>query len=195
MYRYTNSEGNKVVAYQVPPEFVAGGYEVLNERGVTVRVVPPAPSAEERADLTAQQRREEAALAEQQRLKKWDETLLLRYSTVEDIEAARDRALRDLKIRVSILKGKQRSLKQQVENYQALAADQERQGLAVDGSHLKAMDDLQEEILATERAVADRQKEIAEVEASYARDIARFSTLLDVVELRNNMSAGLQPDE
>ena len=32
---------------------------------------------------------EESARAEQQRLQKWDESLLLRYSTIEDIEDAR----------------------------------------------------------------------------------------------------------
>ena len=63
-------------------------------------------------------RLEAAASAEQQRLREWDESLLLRYSTVADIEAARERALRDLRIRLSILKGNKRSLKQQAENYQ-----------------------------------------------------------------------------
>lgn len=193
MYRYTNDQGVQVVAYQVPPEFVAGGYEVLNERGVTVRVVPPQLDASQRANLNAQQQQEQLARAEQERLRAWDESLLLRYSTVEDIEAARDRALRDLKIRVSILKGKLRSLKQQVENYQALAANQERQGKAVDVSHVSSIDDLQSEILATERAVADRQEEITEVEANYARDITRFATLLDVVEMRKAMSTGEDP--
>ena len=30
LYRYINDEGNVVVDYTVPPEFVSRGYEVLN---------------------------------------------------------------------------------------------------------------------------------------------------------------------
>jgi hypothetical protein len=71
---------------------------------------------------------------------------MLRYSTVADIEAARDRALRDLQIRLSILKGNRRSLKQKVENYQAQAADLERRGMQVDVARLRTIEDLQSEI-------------------------------------------------
>jgi hypothetical protein len=190
MYRYINDEGYPVVAYQVPPEFIANGYEVLSPTGALLSVVPRQLGEDEREDLDSQARRARDAAEEEARNRKWDESLLLRYSTIEDIEAARDRALRDLRIRVSILKGKLRSLKQQVENYQALAADQERIGNDVNAEHLTAIDDLQSEISSTERAVNDRQEEIAVVEASYQRDIERFSTLLDIVEMRKTMASG-----
>jgi chromosome segregation ATPase len=190
MYRYINAEGNKVVGYQVPPEFVANGYEILSETGALVAVVPRQLNEGEREDMDEQARRERDAAEEKERLRKWDESLLLRYSTLDDIEAARERALRDLRIRVSILKGKLRSLKQQVENYQAMAADQERLGNTVDVEHLKAIDDLQSEIASTERAVRDRQEEIASVDADYDRDVDRFSQLLDIVELRKAMASG-----
>ncbi|EED31931.1 hypothetical protein NOR53_2970 [gamma proteobacterium NOR5-3] len=189
MYRYINAEGNKVVGYQVPPEFVANGYDILSATGALVSVVPRTLGAGEREGMDSEARREREATEERERLRRWDESLLLRYSTIEDIEAARDRELRDLRIRVSILKGKLRSLKQQVENYQALAADQERLGNAVNVEHLSAIDDLQAEIAATERAVSDRQQEIARVEANYQKDMDRFVTLLDVVEMRKSMSA------
>jgi chromosome segregation ATPase len=194
MYRYVNSEGHKVVAYQVPPEFVANGYEILSAKGSLIAVVPRQLDDSERSDMNAQERLEREAEEERERLRKWDESLLLRYSTVADIEAARERALRELRIRVSILKGKLRSLKQQVENYQAMAADQERLGNSVDVEHLKAIDDLQSEIESTERAVSDRQEEIAAVDASYDRDIDRFSTLLDVVKMRKAVASGDHTD-
>lgn len=195
LYRYTNDDGNLVIAYQVPPEAVANGYEVLNAKGVVVRVVAPTLDEDERASRSEQQRAEALAEEERERLREWDETLLLRYSTVEDIEAARDRALRDLRIRVSILKGKLRSLKQQIENYQALAADQERMGNKVNDDHLQAIKDLRSEIVSTERAVDDRQREIAQVDAEYGRDITRFTKLLDIVEMRRSMAVGDESGE
>lgn len=188
MYRFTNDEGVAVVAYQVPPEHVSKGYEVLNERGVLLEVVPPAPSEAERQGMNDAARAAREAAEERRRLREWDESLLLRYSSIEDIEAARDRALRDLRIRVSILKGKKRSLRQQVENYQAQAADQERRGRPVSEEHLSAIDDLRAEIGQTERAIGDREREIESMVASYERDIERFRSLLDVVEMRREMA-------
>jgi len=190
MYRYTNDEGNAVVAYQVPPEHVAKGYEVLNEKGVIVDVIPRSLTEAERANMNTEERLARQAEEERKRLQEWDQSLLLRYSTVEDIEAARDRALRDLRIRVSILKGKQRSLRQQVENYQAQAADQERRGEPVNPAHLEAIEDLRREMAQAERAMVEREREISEVVASYERDIERFRTLLEVVELRKRMARG-----
>jgi len=187
LYRYTNDQGNMVVDYQVPPEYVPKGYEILNEKGMVIEVVPRELSEEEKANRDIQVRLEEAAQAEQERLREWDETLLLRYSTIEDIEAARERALSNLRIRVSILKSNKRSLKQQVENYQAQAADQERRGQPVDVKHVTAIEDLQSEIAITESAIVDRQAEIEQVSSEYEADIDRFSMLLEVVELRRSL--------
>lgn len=183
-YRYTNDEGSTVVDDHVPPEHVKKGYEVLNDKGVVIKVVPRELSPEEQQIADAQKKLEEQAKAEELRLREWDESLLLRYSTVEDIEAAQKRALMDLKIRVSILKGNKRSLKQQVENYQSQAAEMERLGREVDVDRLRAIEDLQREIASTDRAIADRELEIQKVNEAYTADIERFTMLLDMVEFR-----------
>ena len=189
LYRYYNDEGNMVVDYQVPAKYVGGGYEVLNDVGVVIKVVPRELTEEEKQAADAQQTLEQQALAEQERLRKWDESLLLRYSAIADIEDARERALSELRIRVSILKSNKRSLKHQVENYQAQAADLERSGQQVDVARLRVIEDLQGEINITDRAIADRQLEIEQVSAAYQMDIERFGMLLEVVELRRTLVA------
>jgi len=188
LYRYTNKEGNTVVDDRVPREYVAGGYEVITEDGIVITVVPPVLSSEELEQMGLKQQLALTAAAEEERLRKWDESLLLRYSSVEDIEAARDRAIQELNIRVSILKSNIRFLKQQVENYQTAAANTERNGGTVDVSRLAAIDDLQAEIISTERSITDRQEEISRTEEKYQLDIDRFKTLLEVVELRRSHS-------
>lgn len=189
MYRYYNDQGHMVVDFQVPAEYVSKGYEVVNDKGVVIQVVPRELTEEERQVKDAQEKLDAQAMAEEERLRKWDESLLLRYSTIEDIEAARERALQELRIRVSILKSNRRSLKQQVENYQRQAADMERRGQKVDNARLSAIEQLQGEIDATDRAIVDRQREIDEVNAVYQQDIERFQMLLEIVELRRNLLA------
>lgn len=188
LYRYTNVEGNIVVDYQVPVSYVGSGYEVLNDEGIVIKVVPRSLTDEERLVKDAEDRQAAAAKAEEERLKQWDESLMLRYSTVADIEDARDRALRDLQIRLSILKGNRRSLKQKVENYQAQAADLERRGMQVDVARLRTIEDLQSEIGTTERSIVDREGDIEELAGSFQKDIERFEMLLEVVELRRQLS-------
>lgn len=184
LYRYRNAEGNVVVDYRVPPEHVADGYEVLSKQGIVLRVVPRTPSAEERAGFSEQQRLDAAAQEEAERLRKWDETLVLRYSSVADIEAARDRALRDLRVRVTILQGNRHGLRQQVESHQARAADLERRGSEVDAVLTKAIADLQREIGVVERQIEEHEREVTEAEQSFAEDIERFSRLEEAVQSR-----------
>ncbi len=166
-----------MVDYQVPVDSVAGGYEVLNNKGMVIKVVPRELTAEEKKAKDAEKKREQEARAEQERLRKWDESLMLRYSTVADIEDAQRRALGDLQIRMSILRGNRRSLKQKVENYQAQAADMERAGKSVDVERLRSIESLQNEIASTERDIEDRQREIEELDASFEADIERFKML------------------
>lgn len=188
LYRYRNADGVVVVGYQVPVESVAGGYEVLNKDGMVVKVVPRELTPDERKEKDAEEKRQKEARAEQERLREWDESLLLRYSTQADIEDARHRALGELQIRMSILRGNRRGLKQKVESYQAQAADLERAGRSVDVERLRAIETLQDEIEATERDIAEREREIQELEKSFDADVERFNMLRDVVELRQSMS-------
>ncbi|MEM6580724.1 MAG: hypothetical protein AAF699_05605 [Pseudomonadota bacterium] len=194
LYRYTNEDGVTVVDYQVPSTYVGQGYEVLNEEGMVVRVVPRELTQQEKKALNAQEELEAAARAEERRLREWDESLMLRYSTIEDIEAARERALSELRIRLSILKGNKRSLKQQVEGYQAQAADLERSGHQVDVARISAIEDIQSEIEATDRSIVDRELEIEEVSAAYQKDIERFHQLLEMVALRQELLAKQQAE-
>ena len=187
LYRYRDDNGVLVVDFHVPAEYVDNGYEVLNDAGVVVDVVPRALTNNERQDATLQRRLQQEAADERIRLQQWDESLLLRYSSVEDIEAARDRSLRDLKIRVSILKSNRRSLRQKVENTQARVAEAERAGRQPTAQDLEIIDQLKDEIASTERQIADRQSQIDEVSDGYQRDINRFELLQGVVELRKSL--------
>ena len=187
LYRYRAENGVMVVDFRVPPEYADQGYEVLDENGSVVDVVPRALTPEERANVALARELEASAKAEQLRLQKWDESLLLRYSTIADIEDARDRSLSDLKIRVSILKSNRRSLRQQVENAQARVAATERAGAEPLQADLDNIEVLKREIESTETKIEARQLQISDMTNSYQRDIERFEQLQDVVELRHRM--------
>ncbi|MEP5765815.1 MAG: hypothetical protein ABJ308_14565 [Halieaceae bacterium] len=188
LYRYVNSEGVTVINYNIPPQYVHKGYEILNRDGSLHRSVPRSLTDEEMADKSSEAYQARVAAEEAERLRKWDESLLIRYSSIEDIEAARDRSLSELRIRISILRSNVRSLKLQVESNQERAADIERRGGEVPVDVVVAIDGLRSEITETERSIEDRKREIEVVEQGFQRDIERFALLLDKVELRRRYS-------
>ena len=177
-----------VVGFQVPVESVSGGYEVLNEKGMVVKVVPRELTEEERQSKHSQEKLQREAIAEQERLRKWDESLMLRYSVVADIEDAQRRALGGLQVRMSILNNNRRAIKRQIETYQAQMADIERAGGDVDVERLRAIEQLQNEIRTIDRDIEKRKLEIKELSGSYSADINRFEMLQEAVEMRRALS-------
>ena len=189
LFRYENPEGATVVDWQIPPEAVNRGYEVINEHGVVLRVVPPVLTAEERANLNSEELAERERVEQAELRRKRDMSLLLRYSSVEDIEAARDRSLRELKVRMSILNSNKRTQRQRVESHQARIAAAERAGRKPSEVDLKAIEDLKREIASTQRSIEDREAEVALINARYQSDIDRFLELQDMVELRRALES------
>ena len=181
MYRYLDDKGVVVIGYTLPEEAAWNGYDILNPDGSVRETIPkPLPMEE--------QEKQRSALIEQQRLREWDESLLLRYSVVADIEATRDRTLRELDIHVSILRGNIRALRAQIESNQSRAADIERSGRAVPADITAAIEGFKQEVESAETAIVDRKREIEAVKGDFQRDIARFEKLLDVVEIRRKAS-------
>lgn len=188
LYRYVNDKGVPTIDDHVPPEFVKNGYEVLAPDGRVLRIVP-------RQLTGVEGERQRAAEAEAKRLREWDKNLLLRYSSTDDIVAARDRALREIDVRLSILRSNLQSAKSQVESEQAKAADIERRGGTVPATVTANIERLKSEAADTEQSIDDRQKEKEATRASYQKDIERFKTLQNVVNFRRSSSGGTGDDQ
>lgn len=172
-YRFKNAEGVTVMSSAVTAEAIANGYEEVTAHGTVLRRVERAPTPEElkdRSSRRAQQLRE----AEQ---KKYDESLLLRYSTVADIESARDRTLADFDNRISILRGNILANKQQVERELARAADIERAGRPLPDKLLKGIDALKQDIADNEALIVEREQEKQRAQDNFESDIERFRYL------------------
>ncbi len=188
LYRYLNDKGVPVIDDKVPPEFVARGYDIIRPDGALIRKVPRQLSEEELLLRNTDESRSRFKEEEDRRLQAWDESLMLRYSDLDDIDAAQKRAMRDLKIRISILKSNLVSIKSQIEREQQKAADIERRGGTVPEDLSKNINTLRLEIEDTEQSIVVRNVEIEAVKASYQRDMDRFKTLLERVEMRRQQS-------
>ena len=165
LYRYVNDKGVVVLDRQgVPPQYIGKGYQVLNDQGRVIRTVPPAPTAEE-----LRQRKAAQAQASS------DAQLLRLYSSLEDVDRARERRLAELDGLSSVARG---NLQQA--NLQGQAANQERAGRPVAQALVDQLDDLKQEEKRLQGEIGRFQKAREEAERTYAADRARLSQLLGV---------------
>jgi len=188
LYRYKNDVGGTVVDWHVPAKFAGRGYEVLNSQGQVIEVVPRQLSEGELQNKDLVERLKQDAEVERARLAEWDKFLLLRYSSVDDIDAARERGLRELKIRLSILASNQRVSGSRLESLLARVADTERRGDAPLQQDVDAIAALRTEIASTGRAIEEREAQVLEITRDYRQDRDRFEQLQDVVLLRRSLS-------
>lgn len=168
MYRYTNAQGVTVIDRQgVPSEFIAKGYEVLNDQGRVVRVVPPAPTPEELQKL----------LADRERAKS-DAQLLRLYSSPEDVDRARARKLAELDGLIGVATGNLQAARLQQGNLQKQAADQERAGRQVPEQLLGQIVSQRDEQVRLKQQIERHQAMRKKAESSFAADRSRIGELL-----------------
>jgi ribosomal protein L29 len=169
LYRYVNDKGVVVLDRQgVPPDYVAKGYEVLNEQGRVIRVVPPAPSPEEMKRIIAERARAGS-----------DKQLLRLYSTPEDVERAKQRKVAELDGLISVAKGNLLSLRSQQANLQSQAAEHERAGREVPDHLIAQIESLKSEQANLRRNVASYEDVRKQSEASFDADRERLRELLE----------------
>ena len=150
-----------MVDWAIPAADVGSGYEVLNESGQIVHVVPPAKTDTElERDAVAARAQEAEATAQAAQLER-DTFLLRRYSTIQYIEAARDRSLRELDIRIAILSGQRDTLSQQLARHQSALDATERSGSASPQYEEETVAAVKAEIQSLDEASEGRRKQAA----------------------------------
>jgi hypothetical protein len=168
LYRYLSDKGVVVLDRQgVPPQYIGKGYDVLDDRGRLLRTVPPAPTAEERARLN------------QAKLQASSDAQLLRlYSSLEDVDRARQRKLNELDGAVAAARSNLQSLRTQQANLQSRAAEQERAGRDVPESLLVQISNIKAEQASRLNDIARFELARKQAEAGFTADRQRLAKLL-----------------
>ncbi|NKQ12372.1 DUF4124 domain-containing protein [Pseudomonas sp. SST3] len=168
LYRYVDDKGVVVLNRQgVPPQHIGKGYEVLNDQGRVTRVVPAAPTPEERQRLLEAKARASS-----------DAQLLRLYASVKDVERAKARKLSELDSVIGITRGNLQSLRTQQANLQSQAAGHERAGREVPEQLLTQIDNLRKEQASLRRDIERYNQARKQAEASFVREHQRVGELL-----------------
>jgi len=169
-YRYLNEQGVRVINHTLPPEFAQGGYELVTASGTIVKVVEAALSGED-AKLLEEKRLRDTELAI------WDKELRRRYSSVRDIEAAKERKLAEVDGNIAILNSNIRNLRKQIANQHARAANTERSGHKVSKAVINTLSALEKEMTNTRSKIEQRRVLREAIIEKFAKDADRFRVI------------------
>lgn len=174
LYRYENEQGIKVISQTMSPQFVKNGYEILNENGRVIKVVPPALTKEELEALSEEEKQKR--FSEEQLLR--DKKLLSIFSKPEDAERARDRKLEAIDGYIGLTKGNILKLKGDYGQLQERAAQIERGGKEVPDHLLDNMASLQRQVRLSEESIVEKEQEKNVIRQAYQKDIDRLHFLV-----------------
>lgn len=127
LYRF-NVDGQMIMKDHVPPEYAQMGYDILNDQGLVVKRISPAPTPEELAALAAQEAIKKARLERIRIRREADQALLRVYSKPADVERARKRKVGNIDGYISLQQRRIVDLTEKLERAQARAANYERSG-------------------------------------------------------------------
>lgn len=185
LYRYRNKEGNLVIDHEVPPAYVAGGYEVLSSTGRVEQVVSPQRVEPEQTEGEGGIKASEDA---SQQLRD-DQMLLRSYSEISELEAAKHRRLSQLAREVEMIQSNISKNQDMLVEARAKAANYQRSGQAVPQIVLKNMDDLVILQKDAKQMLSLREREHAEIKQRYSRYIKRFMALKGLEPLEKNQTS------
>ncbi|HEY7774084.1 MAG TPA: hypothetical protein VIC26_12945 [Marinagarivorans sp.] len=182
-YRYVNEDGVKVLGHSIPPKYVKNGYEIVSRHGRVIEVVEPAPDPE-----FVEQERAKAELRAQYEL------LARRYSTVRDIEAARQRKLIHVDASILLVESSIENIQEEIDGITTRAAEFERAGRAVPKNILDTLAALNEKMAAT-RAIRDQRLEEKKIiDDRFARELRLFTQGAADFEGEYTASEGTEQD-
>ena len=174
-FRYRDDNGAIHIGYSVPPEFVANGYDVLNDRGRVVDTILP----KEVLDAKSAKLLEEAETRHQYELQRSKDEVLLRfYSSPEDVERVRERRLQEFDNFIAIQQANIKSYRARIVKLQSQAANLERSGRKVPKDIMATLSTLEENIIEANETIEIRREEIKKIELAFAQDIKRLKFLL-----------------
>lgn len=178
-YRWVDDNGSIRISDRIPPSAADKRIEVLNARGMVVKVMEPKRelTAEEAAALEAERLAAEEEKAAQERQARRDRMLLDTYTSVDDLIRSRDTRVSSLEAQIVVSRDALEAHRTHLAELEENAAGHVNAGREVPPGLVKRMEETREQFESTKKFVEMREQEQADIRAQFEADIARFQAL------------------
>lgn len=174
---WKNDAGVRECGNSVPPEYSQERIEVLNDRGLVVRVIqPPKSQAQLQKEKEQEQARKQEAAAKKEQERK-DNILLNSYATERDLIMARDTNVKAASAELDIAKGNLKMQENTLDDLQNKAGNYERSGKQPPKKLIDNINATKQQIANKQKIIAQRQKSINQLKQRFDKDLARYRKL------------------
>jgi len=170
-----SSTGRRVCGDSLPEQCRGRAYKILDGAGNVIKEVGPPMTAEQKAQAAAevQRKKEEEASHQEQRRK--DQALLATYSSVRDIDQARDRNVNDVQDAVKQTEAKIAALQKQRKKYETELEFYRNK--PVPPELAKNLRDIDSDIKAQTGVIDAKKAELEQIRTKYDLDKRRYVEL------------------
>lgn len=174
---WKNNLGIRECGTVVPPEYSQQRIEIVNERGLVIKVIEAAKSPEELAREREEKRLQEEEEARRKEQARLDAILLNAYTTERDLILARDNNVKSAKGQVEITKGNLKILQGNLADLQNQAANHERNGQKPPEKLIKEIDAVKKQVVLKTANVEKQEENLKIMEERFESDLQRFREL------------------
>ncbi|MDN5870490.1 MAG: DUF4124 domain-containing protein [Nitrococcus sp.] len=177
-YKWVDEQGRVHYSDSVPPRAAGQQREVKSQSGQTVQIVEAPPT---RRQLAAKRRAHEAALQAEQRRRaqeEYDRTLLLTFSSVQEMQTARDERLRAIAAQMKLTQERNDKLQARLQAQRRKALHIERTGARDPTPVYSEIAQLQRLIDANGTFIKRQLQQQQHIRRQFARDMARYRELM-----------------
>lgn len=172
LYRWVDNKGNVHYTDRVPPEYIQNGYRIINQQGLTVTTIAP-KKEEDAGKKTTTESKDQIER---------DKRLLTTYASTNEINAARDRKIAEIKSNISLRQETLSLLEKQFRDQAREAADYEKQGEAVPETLLANINTTKKKITSYEDSIKQLQQQMLDAQKQYDEELARYKQIKESLE-------------
>ena len=174
---WTNSEGVRECGNAVPPEYAQKGHEQVNDQGMTYNKVNRGRTLDELEAARAAEREANAAAQIAAQEAERDRVLLATYSSVDDLELARDGQISHIESQIRITQDRIAKLQAYLDDKIERAGNIERRGKTPPAALLNEIASLRSQVSESTAFIDSKKREQSLVENQFRGDINRYREL------------------
>jgi hypothetical protein len=175
LYKWVDEHGEVHYSDKVPPEAVNKGNVELNKQAIPIKKTEAALTPEQLKARAAEDERQRVLSKQQEEINRRDRALLASYTSENEIDLARSRAMQTID---NVMQSAQAYSAQLVKRRETVAAKKAEAGDKAPANLERELEMLNGEIERQSDLIAQKKREAATVTAKYDADKARWRELV-----------------